>query len=226
MKPILYFIVFLLVSCAQLKEKKLEPLQIADLNKNLNSFCSSHSGKGEASLKDETYQFFYESLFDTKANKWLMAVEIPLKGDEDLGITWHKNKYRYRGSFYSRLKNTFYRWSKSKQIKIKDFKKFLQMIVESQIIFEEFKQLPTKDRQKYFKICENKLNCSYEYKGFSIQHNITSYQILKKIKDFNYSMSLIKNSTKNHLSLFQIELKDSESKLFSLRLLPKECADK
>ena len=214
-----------MISCTQFKQKKLIPMDKEIISRSFHGFCSEHSGKGAIEFQDKKFQFHYENLFDSINKKWLKAIEIPLKGDEDLRISWSNNKFRYSGSFYRRLKIGFLQWGKSKGLAKQDFKNFLKLIIETQIIAENLKKLSDKEKAHIFKSCEDQITCSYEKEKFKVVQTGYDISFSKRIKTYSFLMKFSQFNSEGKFKFYSIKLNEGEEALFSLRLIPSHCED-
>ena len=64
---------------------------------------SAANGKGRITVPEGRYVVSYESLRNKKENNWILAINIPLKGEELLKFDYSKEKVKLSGSFTKRL---------------------------------------------------------------------------------------------------------------------------
>ncbi len=85
------------------------------------SACPTSEGKGQIFISKRTYAFTYESVFNLTDNFWAIAMEVPVRGEENLVVPMN-SKAIFDGSLLASLDKktlkaikaeTFATWKKS-----------------------------------------------------------------------------------------------------------------
>jgi hypothetical protein len=74
----------------------------------LNQICLTGEGRGRVQFFQEKHLFGQESLYSKKEKEWILALEIPIHGEEVIRLNWEnaleKTGPKIEGAFFNRLK--------------------------------------------------------------------------------------------------------------------------
>jgi hypothetical protein len=187
-------LLFLFQSCTHFAHKK-QPIDKQTLSKNLAKYCTHTSGKGELISQNETYRFFYENLLDPRKREWILAVEIPLKGEEEILSIWsEQNKFVFKGSFYKRIKAQFKYWKKNLKdpsVKIKDVKKLLKLLVEGHLLIHELQTSEAKRINDLYQSChEQAVSCLVKLKKYELTFSEGELNLKSNYKNYEINIEI------------------------------------
>jgi len=99
-------ITLLFVSCSTVKNRVIDipdGQEAAFLTNELKNVCFTSAGRGRIELGSEKYLVSYDALLEAEKNKWSLALDIPIHGEELISIEW-KDKPAVQADFLKNLK--------------------------------------------------------------------------------------------------------------------------
>ncbi|MCB9094393.1 MAG: hypothetical protein H6621_04920 [Halobacteriovoraceae bacterium] len=222
-------ILLALSSCSQWETKK-QKLDFQLFKENLRGVCLSAEGKGRIEVGREKYLFDYVSALKTD-DHWAMGVNIPLRGEEDFQIERKASKFRFWGSFYQQIKQSFERSEKKngkqKEFNKKNFNDFINFMAETLFDFSEIQNMKDEELKSYFKRCGSAptKQCLFSHGNTPVLVGLVQSSIQYKKDKFvlewtNKAKVFYKES---YFSKMSIELFQGKRKFASVHLFPQKC---
>lgn len=207
-----YFLLIFLTSCALFKkEPSLFDKKISDL---IDAVKIEGSGRGRLGVEQQQYVFSYEAILKEN-NDWLLAVEIPLHGEEVMLLPELNKKTTNRtshDSFEERIDRAMGpEIPISSEKFIKELRSFVQFLLANKLNFE--RNCTEKSRETYI--------CSFRDQEYQVSRSQKSFNIRKHLEQDLILELVAENLNQNSFGRTSFFLKDNKTFL-SLELFWRE----
>ena len=180
----LLFILFI-ISCASTEQRK--PLNSGTFKKYLGAACLTGEGQGRVEIGPDQFLFDYGSQLER--NTWMLGVDVPMRGEEDLLIKKKGKGFLFEGSFYRQLAAGYQDLSRKDRSYKRDYlTKFLVFMGQNIFLLKDF----TKKKNSWFKSYFEKRcgpapveKCTFDYQGRTFEVTNESLKIAKKLESFD-----------------------------------------
>jgi hypothetical protein len=177
--------------------------------------CLEAEGKARIEFGREQYVFGYD--FVTKDDQWLLAAEIPFKGEEALKVLRTANSFKFSGDFYQKIRSNYHFFRREHpEYPKKGVEEVLRFLTKGKLFFKSHLDL-IKEKCK-----ESALECRFEWKGISLGLNSHGVTLSQEIKQKNIFWEILKNDS-DDLLREDITLTSDEQTLISLRFFHQQC---
>jgi len=189
-----------------------------------SGICLTAEGKGKGFLslgkgrKEKKVQFNYESLFQTDG-QWLIALDIPLHGEEYLSFKKNTSEISVSGTLMD---------------KISQFPPAIKSMGKLFFLLKEWMELEESQKMKIFADYEkrclssldiDKANCFWDFKGIQFKYFQDSLKVQYQnveLRWLHWIPELMKFDSQNW-KIFEKGQRDTEGESMHLELWPEKC---